>query len=98
MDKIIEIQDLIKQFDGLAFGTIGMFFAGIIPIIDMFNLPIFLFITPMFLFSGTNEISPIISIGYLTVFFFFYKPCPWSDAEKIDSITVLFVQIMKKEW
>ncbi|MCJ8498990.1 ABC transporter permease [Desulfatitalea alkaliphila] len=38
---------------GLAFGAIGMFFTGIIPTIDMFNLPIFLFITPMFLFSGT---------------------------------------------
>jgi lipooligosaccharide transport system permease protein len=38
---------------GLAFGAIGMFFTGIIPSIDMFNLPIFLFITPMFLFSGT---------------------------------------------
>jgi len=72
----------------------------------MFNLPIFLFITPMFLFSGTffpvsnlpvwvqpvalafplyhlaelarrfsigtNEISPIISIAYLTVFFLFF--------------------------
>ena len=38
---------------GLAFGSIGMFFTGIIPSIDMFNLPIFLFITPMFLFSGT---------------------------------------------
>ena len=33
--------------------TIGMFFTGITPSIDMFNLPIFLFITPMFLFSGT---------------------------------------------
>ena len=30
-----------------------MFFTGITPTIDMFNLPIFLFITPMFLFSGT---------------------------------------------
>lgn len=40
-------------FGGLAFGAIGMFFTGIIPTIDMFNLPIFLFITPMFLFSGT---------------------------------------------
>ena len=93
-------------FGGLAFGAIGMFFTGIIPTIDMFNLPIFLFITPMFLFSGTffpvsnlpvwtqpvalafplyhlaelarrfsigtNEISPIISIGYLTVFFLFF--------------------------
>lgn len=38
---------------GLAFGSIGMFFTGIIPTIDMFNLPTFLFITPMFLFSGT---------------------------------------------
>ena len=38
---------------GLAFGAIGMFFTGVIPTIDMFNLPIFLFITPMFLFSGT---------------------------------------------
>lgn len=38
---------------GLAFGAIGMFFTGIIPTVDMFNLPIFLFITPMFLFSGT---------------------------------------------
>ncbi len=38
---------------GLAFAAIGMFFTGVIPTIDMFNLPIFLFITPMFLFSGT---------------------------------------------
>lgn len=38
---------------GLAFGAAGMCFTGIIPSIDMFNLPIFLFITPMFLFSGT---------------------------------------------
>jgi lipooligosaccharide transport system permease protein len=38
---------------GLAFGSIGMFFTGIVPTIDVFNLPIFLFVTPMFLFSGT---------------------------------------------
>ena len=38
---------------GLAFASIGMFFTGIIPTIDVFNLPNFLFITPMFLFSGT---------------------------------------------
>jgi lipooligosaccharide transport system permease protein len=38
---------------GLAMGAIGMFFTGITPSIDMFNLPIFLFVTPMFLFSGT---------------------------------------------
>jgi len=38
---------------GIAFGALGMYFTGITPTIDMFNLPIFLFITPMFLFSGT---------------------------------------------
>ena len=38
---------------GLAFGAIGMCFTAIIPSIEVFNLPIFLFITPMFLFSGT---------------------------------------------
>jgi lipooligosaccharide transport system permease protein len=38
---------------GFAFGAIGMFFSGIVPSIETFNLPIFLFITPMFLFSGT---------------------------------------------
>jgi lipooligosaccharide transport system permease protein len=38
---------------GLAFASIGMYFTGKVPSIDMFNLPIFLFLTPMFLFSGT---------------------------------------------
>jgi len=38
---------------GLLFGAIGMIFTGIVKNIDMFNLPIFLFITPMYLFSGT---------------------------------------------
>jgi lipooligosaccharide transport system permease protein len=38
---------------GMAFGAIGLFFTGIIPTIEMFNLPIFLFVTPMFLFGGT---------------------------------------------
>jgi len=38
---------------GIAFGSLGMLITGIVPSIDMFNLPIFLFITPMFLFSGT---------------------------------------------
>lgn len=38
---------------GLAFGAVGMTFTGIVPHIDLFNLPFFLFITPMFLFSGT---------------------------------------------
>jgi lipooligosaccharide transport system permease protein len=38
---------------GIAFGSMGMVFTGIVPNIELFNLPIFLFITPMFLFSGT---------------------------------------------
>jgi lipooligosaccharide transport system permease protein len=59
---------------GLAFAAIGMFFTGIIPTIDMFNLPIFLFITPMFLFSGT--FFPVSGIpdwaGILTLVFPLY--------------------------
>jgi lipooligosaccharide transport system permease protein len=38
---------------GIAFGSIGMYFTGIVSHIELFNLPVFLFITPMFLFSGT---------------------------------------------
>jgi lipooligosaccharide transport system ATP-binding protein len=38
---------------GIAFGSIGMFFTGVAPSIEAFNFPIFLFVTPMFLFSGT---------------------------------------------
>lgn len=43
----------ISFLGGMAFGTVGMVFTGLVPSIDMFNLPIFLFITPMFLFGGT---------------------------------------------
>jgi lipooligosaccharide transport system permease protein len=38
---------------GLAFGSVGMYFTGMVPNIEVFNLPVFLFVTPMFLFSGT---------------------------------------------
>jgi lipooligosaccharide transport system permease protein len=38
---------------GLAFAAFGMVFTGVLPTIEGFNLPIFLIITPMFLFSGT---------------------------------------------
>jgi len=38
---------------GMAFGAVGMYFTGMVSHIDLFNLPFFLFITPMFLFSGT---------------------------------------------
>lgn len=37
---------------GMTFSGMGMCFTAIIRNIEMFNLPIFLFITPMFLFSG----------------------------------------------
>ncbi len=38
---------------GVAFGAIAMLFTAIVPNIEAFNLPVFLFVTPMFLFSGT---------------------------------------------
>ena len=38
---------------GIAFGALGMLFTAVVKTIDLFNLPIFLFITPMFLFGGT---------------------------------------------
>lgn len=38
---------------GIAFGAIGLLFTAMVKGIEMFNLPVFLFITPMFLFSGT---------------------------------------------
>jgi lipooligosaccharide transport system permease protein len=38
---------------GLAFGAVGIFFTGVTPSVDMFNVPVFLCITPMFLCSGT---------------------------------------------
>ena len=38
---------------GLGFGAFGMIFTGTVANIELFNLPTFLLITPMFLFSGT---------------------------------------------
>ena len=38
---------------GIAFGAAGMFCTAIVPNIELFNLPVFLFVTPMFLFGGT---------------------------------------------
>jgi len=38
---------------GLLFAGLGLCFTGLVPQIDSFNLPTFLFIMPMFLFSGT---------------------------------------------
>jgi len=38
---------------GLLFASFGMVFAAICPSIDTLNLPVYLAVTPMFLFSGT---------------------------------------------
>lgn len=38
---------------GLLFAALGMIATALVPSIDSFNYPVFLFITPMFLFSGT---------------------------------------------
>lgn len=43
----------IALLGGIAFGSIGMFMTGLVSTIEIFNLPIFLFVTPMFLFSDT---------------------------------------------
>lgn len=43
----------IAFLGGLVFASAGMIFTAIVPTIEVFNLPVFLFITPMFLFSGT---------------------------------------------
>ncbi len=38
---------------GMVFGSLGMYFTAVVPSIELFNIPVFLFVTPMFLFSGT---------------------------------------------
>jgi len=38
---------------GILFGSLGMIATALVPSIDFFNYPIYLFITPMFLLSGT---------------------------------------------
>ena len=43
----------IAALGGLAFAAFGMVFTGVLPTIEAFNLPVFLVVTPMFLFSGT---------------------------------------------
>ena len=43
----------LAALGGLLFATLGMICTALVPGIEMFNLPIFLGITPMFLFSGT---------------------------------------------
>lgn len=44
---------IVAVFGGLMFSSVAMCFTAIAPNIDFFNYPAFLFITPMFLLSGT---------------------------------------------
>jgi lipooligosaccharide transport system permease protein len=44
---------VLAFFGGLLFASLGMCFTALAPTIDFFNFPTFLFITPMFLLSGT---------------------------------------------
>ena len=64
MQSVISLFGLIRYPEGLlilplaflggiGFGSVGLYFTAIVRGIEMFNLPVFLFITPMFLFSGT---------------------------------------------
>ncbi|OPX63278.1 MAG: ABC-2 type transporter [Methanomassiliicoccales archaeon PtaB.Bin134] len=43
----------IAFLGGLMFASLAMLFTALVPNMDSFNYPFFLFITPMFLFSGT---------------------------------------------
>ncbi len=43
---------VVVLIGGFAFSAMGMCFTAVVKNIEMFNLPVFLFITPMFLFSG----------------------------------------------
>jgi lipooligosaccharide transport system permease protein len=43
----------IAAIAGFLFASMAMCFTGIVPNIDAFNYPVFLLITPMFVFSGT---------------------------------------------
>ncbi len=42
----------IAFITGFTFSSLGMCFTAVVKNIEMFNFPVFLFITPMFLFSG----------------------------------------------
>jgi lipooligosaccharide transport system permease protein len=44
---------LVSFFGGLMFASLAMCFTAVAPNIDFFNFPAFLFITPMFILSGT---------------------------------------------
>ena len=55
---------LLAFLGGLMFASIAMCFTAIAPNIDFFNYPAFLFVTPMFLLSGTffplSQLPPVV--------------------------------------
>ena len=55
---------LLAFLGGLMFASIAMCFTAIAPNIDFFNYPSFLFVTPMFLLSGTffplSQLPPLV--------------------------------------
>jgi lipooligosaccharide transport system permease protein len=62
---------LVAFFGGLLFASLGMCFTALAPTIDFFNFPTFLFITPMFLLSGTffplTQLDPALQTVALSV-------------------------------
>jgi lipooligosaccharide transport system permease protein len=58
------LMPLIAFLGGLMFASIAMCFTAIAPNIDFFNYPAFLFVTPMFLLSGTffplSQLPPLV--------------------------------------
>ncbi len=64
---------VVAFFGGLLFASLGMCFTALASTIDFFNFPAFLFITPMFLLSGTffplsSLQSPILETMALSIF------------------------------
>lgn len=58
---------VVAFLGGLLFASIGMCFTALAPNIDFFNFPSFLFITPMFLLSGTFFPLTILPVALQTV-------------------------------
>lgn len=58
------LMPLLAFLGGLMFASIAMCFTALAPNIDFFNYPAFLFVTPMFLLSGTffplSQLPPVV--------------------------------------
>lgn len=60
---------------GMAFSGMGMCFTALVKNIEMFNFPVFLFITPMFLFSGV--FFPVTSLPVWAQYLAYALPLTW---------------------